>query len=351
MTPEQLKALQEYLDSIREFEEGSPAEYGVAGEITPELLAESELNDVVTDPRYKENELAALRELERQSKEGLTAQDRADMARVETQANRANRGRIGAIQADMARRGASGSGMELVAQMQSAQSSNELAALKALEQEAMMQNRKTQATRDLGSMSASLQARDFEQQAAKARANDAINNFNINNMNSAQAANLQNAQAVANANAAAKYGFSKDKMQAGMAGGEMSYNAATEAENRKLLEELEKRKRKDAKQKAMGSALGGVAGGVAGAYFGGPAGAAAGAGAGSQLGGSIAGAFGGGYAHGGKIPGEAPFPGDDPRNDIVEAKVSPGEVVVPRSKVDAIEDLLKAAERLTRKGK
>lgn len=46
-------------------------------------------------------------------------------------------------------------------------------------------------------------------------------------------------------------------------------------------------------------------------------------------------------AHGGKVPGEAPYPGDDPRNDVVDAKVSPGEVIVPRTAAED-EDKLKA---------
>jgi len=33
-----------------------------------------------------------------------------------------------------------------------------------------------------------------------------------------------------------------------------------------------------------------------------------------------------------KVPGNAPHPGDDPRNDTVDAKLSPGEIVIPRSK-------------------
>ena len=37
------------------------------------------------------------------------------------------------------------------------------------------------------------------------------------------------------------------------------------------------------------------------------------------------------YDLGGHVPGEAPHPGDDDRNDIVPALLSPGEVVLPRS--------------------
>lgn len=38
-------------------------------------------------------------------------------------------------------------------------------------------------------------------------------------------------------------------------------------------------------------------------------------------------------AEGGPVPGEAPFPGDTEDNDIVQANLSPGEAVIPRSTV------------------
>ncbi len=37
------------------------------------------------------------------------------------------------------------------------------------------------------------------------------------------------------------------------------------------------------------------------------------------------------YRVGGHVPGEAPVEGDSPKNDIVDAKLSPGEYVVKRS--------------------
>ena len=40
------------------------------------------------------------------------------------------------------------------------------------------------------------------------------------------------------------------------------------------------------------------------------------------------------YADGGKVPGKAQVSGDSPKNDTVNAKLSPGEIVIPRSKVD-----------------
>lgn len=51
-----------------------------------------------------------------------------------------------------------------------------------------------------------------------------------------------------------------------------------------------------------------------------------------KLVGGIAGGIGSalGLAEGGKVPGKAPVKGDSPKNDIVDAKLSPGEIVIPR---------------------
>lgn len=46
-----------------------------------------------------------------------------------------------------------------------------------------------------------------------------------------------------------------------------------------------------------------------------------------------------GKSQGGVIPGKAPVPGDSPKNDVVDAKLSPGEIVIPRT---AAEDADKA---------
>jgi hypothetical protein len=46
----------------------------------------------------------------------------------------------------------------------------------------------------------------------------------------------------------------------------------------------------------------------------------------AQVGAAAAGA-----AHGGRIGGEAPYAGDTPKNDVVPAQLSPGEIVIPRS--------------------
>lgn len=45
-----------------------------------------------------------------------------------------------------------------------------------------------------------------------------------------------------------------------------------------------------------------------------------------------------GLADGGTVPGRANVPGDSPTNDTVSAKLSPGEIVIPRSHADNAKD-------------
>jgi hypothetical protein len=144
-------------------------------------LGPSEMAAISTDPRYRDAELSALTDLEQQSKTGFTARDEADLAKLEGEVNRQNRGRLGAIQQNMASRGMSGSGMDIAAQIAASQDATERQALAALEKNAQMGERKQDATSRLGSLASQLQGRDFNQAATKAQAADAIARFNTAN--------------------------------------------------------------------------------------------------------------------------------------------------------------------------
>ena len=65
-------------------------------------------------------------------------------------------------------------------------------------------------------------------------------------------------------------------------------------------------------------------------------------GAGAQVGASAVGA-----AHGGRIDGVAPYAGDTPKNDVVPAQLSPGEIVIPRSAAGSKKDAKSFIEALT----
>lgn len=341
MTPAQAAALEEYRKYVDEYASSKPQQYDSAGNLIQYDLGDTELGNISTDPAYKEHELAALRELEDASQNGFTARDRADMLKTENLANRANRGRIESIRQNMQARGMGGGGLDLVAQMQSAQDANEMEALKALEQEGMMQDRKRQSTLDLGNMSSQLQQRDYQQAANKARARDAINQFNVENRNRANEYNLKNQQSIANQNVAGANDWRTQQMQAKTGMATQNYNAATDDYNQAQMRKMERQRKRAGMASGILGAAGGVAGGVLGSAAG-PLGIAAGASAGMAAGSALGNAF--SYSSGGQVgrremtlpplslPDYGPeVEGDSPLNDKIPIMASAGEVMIPRS--------------------
>lgn len=310
------KGMADFMEAIKEYEREGNNQYQWLGDFQGgPKLGQSGMADITTDPRYSQYEQGALRDLEQISKDGLSARDLADMAQLESQVNRANSGRIGAIQQNMAARGMGGSGMELVAQMQAAQDATERQAIASLEKNAQVQQGRRDATSQLGNMAGQLQGRDFQQAAQKAAAQDAINRFNTQNQWQQNQYNHQGRQGTANQNVAQNNQFAGNVMQAKQGGAQMTYNKGAEANNARAMQ--------GQAQKGQNAAIGTAIGTAGGAFFGGPAGAMAG--------GALGGALGGMFFDGGEVPGEAPVPGDHPANDTVPALVSPGEIVLPRS--------------------
>ena len=358
MTPAQQKWLDEYMGETSGFKRGGAAEYETGNQLDLENLDPSQLESldasrmegVSTDPRYKDAQLEALRSMEVRSKQGMTAQDEADMFRLQQQVNTANRGRLGAIQNQMASRGMSGSGMDAAMQLQASQDAGEREALASMEKAGQIQSNKMNAAKSLGQMGGEMRGQEFGEQSAKAQAADTINRFNVANRvdrqnqnvdvrNRGRTANWDRQNQTADRNAGAGYQYRRDAMQAGQGAAEVGMNAATQDENARLLREQEKRRRKT---QALSTGLG-IAGGVVGGIYGGPAGAGAGYSVGSGVGTAVGNAN---YSHG---TNSVPYPdgmdesdmhpGDDTRNDVVPAMLSPGEKVVSREQA-AYDDYL-----------
>ena len=101
----------------------------------------------------------------------------------------------------MAQRGLAGSGQELAAQLQSSQAAAQLASQQGMQQAAQAQRARTEALANLSEMAGGLEQTDFQRQAQRAQAQDVINQFNIQNRNTAGLRNLQTRQDLANLNA------------------------------------------------------------------------------------------------------------------------------------------------------
>lgn len=298
-----------YQDAIAEYLKNGNKSYENAGD-----LGQSAYDNIAVNPQYSQYEQQALKDLEQRSRDGFSARDEADLAQSDGRVNRQSAGRRGALQQNMAARGMGGSGMELMAQLQNNQDATEQQALASLEKNAQVQDGRRQATSQLGQLSGQLSARDHQQQAQKAAAQNQINQFN-----------QQNRQQVMNNNTQGYNQFQANGMAARQGGAQMGYNAAADAANRKM----QKKQSKQNSKNAMFQGIGAAAGAIGGAFIAGPPGAVAGAAAGNAMGGAVS-----TFAHGGQVPGVAPFPGDDPRNDVVPAMLSPGEVVLSREQLD-----------------
>jgi hypothetical protein len=338
MSPED-RALWEYLNAGEEFTQGGAPEYDWLGDLQYEQLGsapqlgQTDLANVSTDPRLLESQMKALAALEQQADTGLSVGDENALNRTSRKLAADASANAATIEQRMARQGRAGGRLGVTMQMQAAQAAQQAAADDAAQRNAMSQEGRMQARLGAGQMAGNMSAEEYKRKAAAAQAQDVINRFNAQNTigrqelnnrlaNQATQANWQGRQENANQNTRAGYDFRKDRMGVQQGNASAALEKSNQDYNRRQLEKQQKR----ARNAGLGSAIGGIAGGIAGAYAGGPAGASAGYSMGSGLGGAV-----GGYAQGGKIPGVAPFPGDDPRNDMYTAQVSADEIIVPRT--------------------
>lgn len=187
------------------------------GQITPEeaqtyLQSRSEMSNISLDPRFKNAQLDALSSLQDiGANDGLTSADRSQLNQIQTEEDTKARGAREAILQNAQARGISGSGVELLSQMQNAQDSATRSSQRGFDVAAQAQNRALEALKQAGSLGGQLQSNEFSQKSQVADANDAINRFNsqnqqtqanlgVANRNEAQKMNLQNKTNVANTN-------------------------------------------------------------------------------------------------------------------------------------------------------
>lgn len=159
----------------------------------------TELANISADPRLRSAQMKALSQMQDVADQGgLTAQDKADLARTSTEAANADAGRRAAILQNMQARGMGGSGAELLAQLSSSQAATDRAAQAGLDVNAQAQNRALQAMMSTGTMAGNLRSQDYGEQSNAAQAQDAINKFNAQNqtgMNQFNATAANNAAA------------------------------------------------------------------------------------------------------------------------------------------------------------
>ena len=162
------------------------------------LAGDSAMGGIQTDPRLRDAQLSALLKMQEVSSGGFNAEDKANLARSQSQAAQADRGRREAIMQNMAARGMSGSGNDLLSQLQSSQAATDRQSQEGLDINAMAQRRALEAMMQSGQMSGNMRSQEFGEKSSVAQAQDAISKFNAANTQNANQFNAgamnQNAQ-------------------------------------------------------------------------------------------------------------------------------------------------------------
>jgi len=192
-------------------------QYVDQGMMTPEeaeaqLVGSNGYDSMDLDSSGKAAQMAALQGLQEIGNQGgLTSSDKAKLQEIQNQEQTSARGSREAILQNANARGAGGSGLEMLAQLQNAQDSATRASSRDLNVSAQAQDRALQALQQAGQMGGNINQQQFGQQAAVADSRNAISQFNAANRqqvnsnntainNNAMQTNLQNKQNTANAN-------------------------------------------------------------------------------------------------------------------------------------------------------
>jgi hypothetical protein len=188
----------------------------VAGQLSPGMEGivqqdPSNMAGVSTDPRLAQAQMLALEQLKGLGSTGLSNTDRMNLMQIHNQTAGDAQAANAAIQANMAARGMGGGGQELAARMMANQNSANNESNQGMQVAAQAQQKALQAMMDAGQLGGQIRSQQFGEEANKATAQDAINQFNAANRqqvlgrntqagNQAQQYNLANQQDVSNTN-------------------------------------------------------------------------------------------------------------------------------------------------------
>lgn len=202
-TPEELKYLLEEYRSVGEYQ---PVLEGLAEQLGP-----SAYEDIQIDPRLREAQMTALDRMAEVGASGLTEGDLAELRMVGRDVDAASQAEQQRLLQEMAMRGQATGGQELAARLQASQSSANRRADEYDRRVMAAQARALDAMSQSGTMAGNIRTQDYGEASDKARARDAISQFNLGQrvdtrradlgrLNDAQLLNLQNRQRIADAN-------------------------------------------------------------------------------------------------------------------------------------------------------
>lgn len=341
----------------------------------------SAMGGIQTDPRLMQAQMSALDTMSKMGQQGLTATDLASLNASRRQIAGDAEARQNSIMQQLAQRGAAGGGLELATRLAASQGAADQAGQQSDRTMSMAQQRMLQSVAQAGQLGGQMQAQSFGQQAQQAQAADAIARFNamqqaaaqgsnVSNLNAAQAANLQNKQNIANMGVAtqnAQQQYNKQLLQ-------QQFNNQMGLASARANAAVGQGNQFNSQAQQIAGQYAGMGAGIGQGFMGGaqlyganknsqdqldaynartnamaPQNSAGGSSTWKEIpeqtdfnapmaergfahGGVVTkdGYACGGYADGGYAEG-ALVPGDSEKNDIIDAKLSPGEIVIPRS--------------------
>ncbi len=369
----------------------------VQGEINPNQIqaadqAPSAYGNIALDPQTRQAQINALGQYSNIADQGgLDAEGKLAIQQAIDAANTQSQGAQGAIQNQAQAMGQGGGDFALTQRAIAAQGASNNAATQGMQAAALSEQNRQNALNQMASIGGNVNASDYGQQANAAAAQNQINAANqgyqnaanvgnVGNNMSAQMSNLQNAQNVNASNTAANqnqtyYNANLPQQQFNNELAKANGMAGVNSQQAQAAQTASQNSANQTGQLIKGGAT------LLGTIYGGPmGGAAAGAAAGSLTGGSGGGSQ--GFAHsgadvssnsynrnaqgmnpymseggmmdhyvsmlmGGHVPGEPNVAGDSQANDTVPAMLSPGEIVIKRSKAASPESAAEEARRIS----
>jgi hypothetical protein len=183
--------------AVKEFEK-----YKLAGELSPEQLARTEFESVSEDPRYLRAKMAALSDLEKRAKVGLTPEEMSRIADLREQTLSDERAQQAAMVQQMAERGALDSGAQLAAQLAGSQQGTQRRLQQARQNAADINTARQQAMGQMANVAQGFSQADLQRQAQQAQAKDTLNQYNAQQRYDAAIRNLGGKQNIMSQNTA-----------------------------------------------------------------------------------------------------------------------------------------------------
>lgn len=158
-------------------------------------------DDINVDPNVRAAQQNALDELINLSEaKGLNAIDQQALQEIVAEENRNLQGQNQAIIQDAMQRGIYGSGLEQAQRLQAAQSAANRMNSQDLNVMSQAQQRALDSLAAYGNLAGNMRSQDYNEQAQRAAAANAINQFNVNQMTNANVGNVDNRNKVSQSN-------------------------------------------------------------------------------------------------------------------------------------------------------